>query len=577
MVSKTLLAGILTAAGAFAQMTVFPRPSYFREAFRKPDATVELEAPARLKDFVQSGDACQAVVIKATSVDISEGASIDVSQAAPKVEPSRYPDTAPSQCLVLSLKDFLGLVMANHADVQTYYLNVEVSRNKVTSVYGLWDPMGKVGLTPSWNRKDPAYNVPNSANSLSGSWPLSLSYGQTLQTGQTLSFSGGGYKNTAWGQNTSYGSSMNFSVTQPLIKNRGGYITRLPLIQAQSSLKISGFQLRQNLLTLVNNAEGIFWNFVSAREQLKVSLTAQDVSKANLDYIQHELVLGAVSPLEMFSPESSYAQSEVTVVTNEFGLKIQEDAIRRQIGADLDSSVRNLAVVLTDGPDLSASEAIVPDRDQTVQKAMGLNPSIKIYLENLSADEYGLASARNGLLPQLDLKAGYGGAGYGSAYVPYTGGSAIPGGLGEAMQQLFEWGNPSYNIGLTLTFPIRSRSASMTMANAVIQKKQDQLTLRSQQQNLRQSVLQAVNSFEGAIATAKTQAVSRDYAYKNYDAQYQRFQLGMNQQLDLINASQQLATADLQLVLAQIGVRTALLNLWRQTGELLDQRAIIVR
>jgi outer membrane protein TolC len=577
MVSRTLLAGILTAAGAFAQMTVFPRPSYFREAFRKSDATVELQAPARLKDFVQSGDACQAVVVKATSVDISAGATVEGARAAAPPEPSQYPGKAPSQCLVLSLTDFLGLVMANHSDVQTYYLNVEVSRNRVTSVYGLWDPMGKVGLTPSWNRKDPAYNVPNGANSLSNSWPLSLSYGQSLPTGQTLSFSGGGYKNTAWGQNTSYGSSMNFSVTQPLIKNRGGYITRLPLIQAQSSLKISGFQLRQNLLSLVNNAEGVYWNFVSAREQLKVSLTAQDVAKANLDFIQHELELGAVSPLEMFNPEASYAQSQVGVVTTEFALKNQEDALRRQMGADLDSNVRNLAIVLTDSPDLSASEAIVPDRDQTVLKAMDLNPSIKVYLENLSADEYSLASARNGLLPQLDLRAGYGGAGNGSTYVPYTGGSVIPGGLGEAMQQLFEWGNPSYNIGLTLTFPIRSRSASMTMANAVIQKKQDQLTLRSQQQNLRQSVLQALNAFEGAIEQAKTQAVSRDYTYKNYDAQFQRFQLGMNQQLDLINASRDLASADLALVTAKISVRTALLNLWRQTGELLDQRGIVVR
>jgi outer membrane protein TolC len=105
----------------------------------------------------------------------------------------------------------------------------------------------------------------------------------------------------------------------------------------------------------------------------------------------------------------------------------------------------------------------------------------------------------------------------------------------------------------------------------------DALALRSQQQSLRLSVLQAVNSFAGAIETAKTQAVSRDYTYKNYDAQFQRFQLGMNQQLDLINASRDLATADLQLVVAKINVRTSLLKLWLQTGELLEQRGIVVQ
>ena len=67
MVSRTLLAGILTAAGAFAQMTVFPKPSFFREEFRKPDTNVEIEAPARLKDFVKEGEACQAAVFKSFS------------------------------------------------------------------------------------------------------------------------------------------------------------------------------------------------------------------------------------------------------------------------------------------------------------------------------------------------------------------------------------------------------------------------------------------------------------------------------------------------------------------------------
>jgi outer membrane protein TolC len=460
--------------------------------------------------------------------------------------------------------------------VATYYLTVETKRNNVTSVLGLWDPRATASLTPSWSRHDPTPNTPNGANSESGSWPIGLSYNQTLQTGQTLSFSGGGYKSTAWGTNTSYGSSMSYSVTQPLIKNRGGYITRLPLIQAQSTLKISQFQLRQNLLGFVNSAEGVYWQFISSREQLRVALTAQDVYKANLDYIQHELQLGAVSDLSMYRPEQNYASSMVTTLQNEFSLKNQEDAIRRQIGADIDPNVRDFPVVLTDAPDLSPAEAIAPDREQTVQKALGLNPSIKIALENLSADEYGLTSARNGLLPELDLKAGYSGAGNGGTYVPYTGGSVIPGGLGDALQQLLQWGNPSYNIGLTLSLPIRSRSASMTMANAIIQKKTDALSLRSSQQSLRLSVLQAVNSFVGAIAASKMAVLSRDYAQKDYDAQMLEFKLGMNTQLDLVTGAQELAAADSAMVTAQIQVRTSLLNLWLQTGELLDQRGIVV-
>jgi len=123
------------------------------------------------------------------------------------------------------------------------------------------------------------------------------------------------------------------------------------------------------------------------------------VYKANLDYIQHELQLGAVSDLSMYRPEQNYASQHGNHLAERV---LPEEPGRRDTppdrAADIDPNVRDFPVVLTDAPDLSPAEAIAPDREQTVQKALGLNPSIKIALENLSADEYGLTSARNGLL-----------------------------------------------------------------------------------------------------------------------------------------------------------------------------------
>ena len=52
MLLRTLITGILLAAGAFAQMSSFPKRSYFRETFSKSQPIVELKDPVRLKDFV---------------------------------------------------------------------------------------------------------------------------------------------------------------------------------------------------------------------------------------------------------------------------------------------------------------------------------------------------------------------------------------------------------------------------------------------------------------------------------------------------------------------------------------------
>jgi outer membrane protein TolC len=55
-----------------------------------------------------------------------------------------------------------------------------------------------------------------------------------------------------------------------------------------------------------------------------------------------------------------------------------------------------------------------------------------------------------------------------------------------------------------------------------------------------------------------------------------RYKLGINQQIDVLQGSSTLSSADQSVVNAQISLRTSLLNLWVQTGELLDRRNIVV-
>src|SRR5882762_6350877 len=105
MLSRTLTTGLILSAGAFAQLTSFPKPDYFRETFSKTTPKVELQAPAKLKDFVQ-GD---------------------------KLE--------------LSLKNYLELVMANNTDIQLQKLSIETPKNAIQRAFGRWDPIAAAQFT----------------------------------------------------------------------------------------------------------------------------------------------------------------------------------------------------------------------------------------------------------------------------------------------------------------------------------------------------------------------------------------------------------------------------------------------
>src|SRR5215475_1820694 len=95
---RTILTGILLTTGAFAQMSSFPKPSYFRETFGAAQTKVQLKDPAKLKDFVAGGK------------------------------------------LELNLKHFLELVMANNTDIQIQFLSLEIPKNNILAAFGVWDP-----------------------------------------------------------------------------------------------------------------------------------------------------------------------------------------------------------------------------------------------------------------------------------------------------------------------------------------------------------------------------------------------------------------------------------------------------
>jgi outer membrane protein TolC len=68
-----------------------------------------------------------------------------------------------------------------------------------------------------------------------------------------------------------------------------------------------------------------------------------------------------------------------------------------------------------------------------------------------------------------------------------------------------------------------------------------------------------------------------DFAQKNLDAESTKFQLGTEINQNVINAQNVLVQAEAAVVTNQVGVRLNLLNLLTQTGELLDERGIVIK
>jgi outer membrane protein len=531
-----------TAASAQTE-PFFPKPSYFRRHFTATSTHVELEPPVRLNDFVVGGT------------------------------------------LQLSLRNFLELVVANNPDIAVQKLTVQFNRDAITSAFSAFDPLATASFSAT-RTITPSGSLLQGASTLNTlTQPFALTYQQTFETGTQLAVN---FNESKFSTNSSFStfnpeldSSINFALSQPLLRGRGLYINMLPVTIARSRLRAAEFGFQDQLIQLLAAAENAYWDVVGARENLRVQQESFKLADAALTRAQKELELGATSPLEIYQPQANRANAELQVSQARFQLAQTEDALRRQIGADLDPNVREMPIALT-APLEPPPDSAKIDTEAALASAMRMRPDLKNVVQNLDADDLSIKQTNNNLLPSLNLTAQYGSSGLGGIFYPGTNilnptapVVPIPGGLGDALAGTFGFSNPTYGVGLTLQLPIKDHATSAKLADDLVQKKIDAYRQRSTEENIRLQVLTAINLLNSSKEGIRIATIARDLAQKRVDADQKRYELGTITLYFVLASQNDFITAESNLLSQIINYRRSELNLLQRTGQLLEERGIV--
>jgi outer membrane protein TolC len=513
--------------------------AWMRRVFSPGDTRVTIQPPVRLKDYVVDGK------------------------------------------LVLSLKSYLDLVLANNTDIAIQRLSIEVPKNAIQRAFAIFDPL----LTSNFNAtrsNQPAINQLQGASVVSQlNQPLNTRFQQLLPTSTTV------FTQLNWSKlstndqfalyNPAYTTTWQMGFTQPLWRGRGAYITKIPITIARASRRQQEFSVRDSILRLLVTAEQAYWDVISARENLKVNMEALKLAEAALERTNREIELGATSELERFQPEQNAATARINVTRTEFQLRQFEDSLRRQIGADIDPDVRDLPIVLTEDvtrpPDPEQY-----DREKLVRLALDNRPDLKAQRTALDINDLQIQNALNSIKPVLNLNGSYqtfgrGGPGFSrSSGVPVF----IPGGPIDAWNMMFGFNYNTYQFGLQLQLPLRDRSASANLADAVVNKKLAALRERSLEQQVRQEVLNAITNVESSREGVRLAQIAVDYAQKRVEADQKRYDLGVINIFFLLSAQNDLANAQSNLVNQTVNYKRNLLILQQRLGTLLEDRGIVL-
>ena len=520
--------------------------AWYRKTFFYRDVQVNLRDPIKLKDYVIDGK------------------------------------------LTLSLRNYLDLVMLNSTDVEVQRVQLEYSKNSIQRAFAVFDPLLNTSFAAT-RSKSAATNQLQGASVVSTlSQPFSLNVSEVLPTGTQvtagLSTQKTSTNSSYYFYNPAYATTMNFGFSQPLLRGRGSYITKLPITIARRQRVAANFSFQNSLLSLVSNAENAYWDVISARERLKVQRQALELADKALKRSRQEVEVGATSPLEIFQPEQQYAGAKLNMAQVEYQVRQTEDVLRRQIGVDLDPSTRELPIELTEQVSPQVDDSPI-DRESLVRQALGTRPDLKNIQTGIEVNNLQIRSAMEGLKPLLNLNAAYSTTGNGGRYFPSTTGAdgstillpPVPGGITDAFGQMFGFSYPTWQFSLSLQLPLRDRAAAANLADAVVAKRINTLNQRSAEQQIRQDVLTAVTQVESSREGVKLAKIAVDFALKRVEADQKRYELGAITVFFLLSGQTDLANAESNLVSQIIQHRRNLLSLQQRLGTLLADRGIVIQ
>ena len=492
--------------------------------------------------------------------------------AAPLPAPQGLSDHVVDGKLVLTLGDSIRLALSNNTDIRLDHSQIEFAQNNLQRSHGAFDPIASSSFADN-RAKSPTITQIQGAPILETlSQTTTFGYAQLFQTGTNFQTSFSVNKLSTNDSlsllNPSLSSTLQFTVTQSLLKNFGLFPNRAPILIAQRNVK----QAHANFLGEVNDVVlqivGSYWNVVLARENLTVQKKSLEEAQKSYERDKKALGLGALPPLDIYRSQSQVATRRVGVIQAEYSLKQAEDQFRRGVGADLDPAIRVLDLDLTDRPE-PTSELPNTDVATALARALENRPELERVHEQLASDELGLRLAHNNLKPDLQLSGFY--SGDGVAGNNPAGGNT---GLSNSLSQVFHFNYPVYGASLSLTLPIRNHSGEANLADALVSRVRDQYQERQTHQSITLEVTLAVHSLEEAKLTMEAAKVAVDLARDTLKADERKYELGAESVFFVLDAQTQLAQAELNLIQAQINYQLAVAQLDHATGDLLEHHQV---
>ena len=513
----------------------------------------------------------------------SDDALVDLAlRAAARLAVIQAPGTGPQ--IDLTLDDAIARALERNLDIAVERLNPQVIDLNLAQALSAYRPTSNTMFSNN-SRTTP------SQSQLDGGEAV-VSDSATFNTGitQAVAWGGGSYtvdfnnrrstsNNFFSGFNPGYTSSFQTSYTQPLLRGFKIDSTRQQIQVTRINRDIADIDLRQTITNTVSSVANAYWDLVYAIGTLDVQRQALELAETLIRDNEARVEIGTMAPIEIVSARSQAAQARQTVAQAEQNLATAELALKQLIVGGTDDEYWTATLNPVDLPELEVPPI---DLEAAIRSALDERTDIARSRRQLDINNVNLSTMQNNRLPAVDLVANYQLLGQGGTQLirgGFLGGAVedtIPGGIGDAFNQVFDAAFPVWTVQLNVSYPIGQSAADAAYARARVQVQQVQAQLRQLGLQVATEVTNAVLQIQGIARRIEASIAARELAEEQLAAELSKFAAGTQTNFFVVQAQRDLAAAQDTELRAILDQQKALVEFDRVQRTSLSQAGISI-
>jgi outer membrane protein TolC len=452
--------------------------------------------------------------------------STTLSQLPPATRPTTAP-AAPAE-IQLTLEEARQSALENNLDLRVLVIAPTIANESVSAAEAAFEAVFTTDMSYSQAKAPVSSQLDSSSyNTLSVTPGVSV----PLRTGGTLNFSlpvNRGESDNAFSTlNPAYTSDLAASLSLPLLRGAGPYVTTARIRIAQLASQSSLASTRLEVIRVLANVDRSYWRLYGARRQLEVRKKQYDLAVAQLERAQRQVRAGTVAEVEVIRAESGVADQISAVINAENDLRDRQREIKRIINKPGVGPETPTILVPSSPPN-----ALPYKLDPAGVLAVAYKQRMELLeLElQLLTDTININTARNGMLPLVTFSYTYGVNALGKTFT-------------DSLAVLREKDFESHTVGIHLEVPIGNEAARSQLRLAMLNRMQSLRTRDQRMQSIQQEVLAALDKLEAnwqQIIAAQKRVI---LAARVVDAETRQFTQGVRTSTDVLNAQASLADA----------------------------------